>query len=985
MDSSELSFTHLLKEAQAFPEKDREQMFLERFPGEEAKYALIKKIIDVCDNSSPLDLAKQAITNAVDEVSSDEFIGKVFDNWLVSDVIAITNKSIILKAKPADKSYDQLVAIKIASPMFRSISSQTHIKKQAHLMEVLKHPNLIELKGAGSSSGVDYLAMEYLSGLNIVQHCQNNALSLKQILSLFKQVCSCVSNMHSYSVIHSDIKPDNILMNSQDIVKILDFDLSNVQNEQINSTYDYDNVDGQTKEYASPEQLVSGVATKQSDVFALGKVLYEMLTGQKYTLNNSLDNKEEMLKKHGSSNFVLEALSIITKACKIVPQERYMSVDELLIDVQHVFSSSVVKAHKPKYLFCYRIFKKLKFNLKIALALFIMSLAIFFSLIGIFVEQGFSTNSINALTSSVDPRRLDSKNAFDTLANDVYHQTWVFKDSQFKQLIDFGEAYYGSGNIEQSIKFFSKAKSLYTDKMSSEYITVTSKLALAKYTLGYIQDALDDLDEYRSVIFNGKKLEDPALIEMLFTIIEVNSQVRYLQWLEDEEYSTNETLKFVDLSQFTEEEKKENANANLLYFNSIDIYYNLEHGDSSSSSVLHSESEYQDITKPELLRAKSLMERALKIINTNELSSHRKPLIYLWLGRLNSELRNDELAISYADDGVKLTKLLFGLEHPRVTGALLKQYAAIRNVDPVQAYNAVKNAVSIANNYQKNQYTIFTHLILLEAALNHGDLKYARIAFTNALDNAKYQSDNDDLSFIDLDAITSMMMSFKEFVFHHSLEQDFVPYLKENSKYMKVLKNNREEVISDFDILELFLERLALASNTNEISKDLYKYFNSKLELARTNAVVYDFRFEGMNLADLCSKLAACDTGELLALIAPYEAWTAQEDKRSFDKLLYNIRKANHFIYLGKYVEANKSVEEVRLILDYVFTFNPTNAYIALFNEIKIKYYIKVGDFKAAKQLINDAFYISSLHFPKSARIYKSLEDLKTLLESKDN
>jgi|TARA_B110000211_G_scaffold172706_1_gene194991 serine/threonine protein kinase len=981
---SELSLTFLLKEAQSLPLVDRKKLFLNKFPNAEDKYEIIEEIIKACGSTSPLDIVKLAVTNAVDEVDAKAFVGLTFDNWLTTDVIAITNKNIILKAQPADNSYDQVVAIKIVSPIFSSLSNNTYIKKQAHLMEVLKHPNLIELKGAGTVRYVDYVAMEFLSGQNIVEHCQGQAITLKQVLTLFSQICSCVDNMHSYSVIHSDLKPDNILMSGQNIVKILDFDLANVQDKDVNSDYDYDNVYGRTKEYASPEQLVTGIATKQSDVFALGKILYEMLSGMQFDLHQTTSCKEGVFKKHGKSKLVIEVISIVIKACKVVPQDRYTSVKALMDDVNRVFSSSVVKAHKTRYLFFYRVYKKARNNLKLSLAILVMCFAIFFGFFGVFIEQGFSDNSIKTLTSVVDPRRIDSKNAFDTLAKSVYEQTWIFKNSQFKQLIDFGDAYYGSGKIEQSIKFFSKAKTLFTDKYSTEYIMASSKLALAKYTLGHLQEALVDLEEYRTVIFNGEPLVNPALIDMLFTIIEVNSQARSLNILGELEFSVNDTLKLINTDGFEDENKKNEVKANLLFFKSINIYYNLENGDLASSSVLHSESEYQSITKPALVKAKDHLELALKILNKNEITSHRKPLIYLWLGRLHSELRNKDLAKGYADSGVTLTKMFFGLEHPRVIDALLKQYATLRNIEPLEAFNVIKNAATIAKNYQRNQYTIFVYPVLIEVALGLGDLAYARTVFQNAIRDAKYLEAENNLSFIDLDAITTMIALYNEFLFQHSLDQDVLPYLSEQVRYELLIKQSTGKALNTFDLLGGFYERLQSEANHEEISKNLYTFFQYKMDLNNLSTLPEDLRFVGMFLVDLCSKLEGCDSSKMMAATTPYELWTAEEDKSSFDKLIFNLRKANNYVLIGKFVEANKAIEEVRNIFDYITSFNATNVYIALFNEIKIKYHIERGEFKEAKQLIDKAFYISSLHFPKSARIYKSLENIKTLLENKD-
>lgn len=982
MLSSELSFTYLLEKANSFPSSNRKKLFLEAFPGSSQQYQIIEEIIKANQETEHVDFTKFAASNALESLESSDYVGKKFDSWVATDIIATTSKNIILKAEPADNSYDQIVAIKIPSRLFNSVIQDNYIKKQAHLMEVLKHPNLIELKGVGNLDGIDYVVMEYLSNENVVQYCQRNNLSLEKRLSLFEDICSCISNMHCYSVIHSDLKPDNIMMNAQGIVKILDFDLSNVQDEQVNSGYQYTNMDGRTKEYASPEQLVSGKATKQSDVFALGKILFEMLTGEQFDLQKTTLNLEFIFQKYGKNSTSKESFSIIKKACKVVSSDRYDSVQLLKEDVKRVYSSSVVKAYNVNFILLYRAYKKITFNKVFSLSIATLFVTIIISIFGYFAEQNVSNNSMKALTAVVDPRKIDSINAFDTLAEKVYTQNWVFKSSQFKQLIDFGDAYYGSGKLEKAIKFFSKAKSLYPDKAAHEHIVVVSKLALAKYTSGYIHEALTELSEFRAVIFTGKELIDPALISMLFTMIEVNSQVQYLNWLGEQSHSVYETLKLVNLANITSDNERSTIKANLLFFKSIDIYYNLPNGDSASSSVLHSEAEYQKETKPALIEAKSYLLEALEILKDSSISSHREPLIYLWLGRLNSELRLFDEAVKNSERGLKLTKLFFGLEHPRVIDALLKQYAAMRNIAPKQALNSVKNAVIIANNFQKNQYSMYVYPILVDASLSLGDLDYARITFHDALKYAKQEEAKNNLSYIDLDAITAMMTSYLDFAFHYSLDVDLMPYIEDFIRYENLLhKGNVNDGMFQFTFD--YLQKLSQKNESQLWSSDLYNTFELHYKRYKTGDQQDDFRYIGQIYADFCAKLEFCDPDRIIQKTKPYELWTHEEDKTSYEKLMYYLRRANTYISMGEYEQANNVVEKVRVIFDYLNLIDKNNVFISIFNEIKIKYHIHRKEYSLANQLITEALFNASLHFPKSSRIYKSLDDLKDHIDDK--
>lgn len=974
MNSSELSFTYLLQETQKFPKSEREQLFLKTFPDTPFRYEQILSVISINEdhNVNPISFAQGCVSSAVEVADASSYVGKTFDNWVTTEVIATTGKSVILKAIPADNSYLQEVAIKIATPIFGQVTQNSHLKKQAHLMEVLKHKNLTELKGAGTACGVDYLAMEYLTGQDIVEHCRANSLPLLERLKLFKQVCECIGNMHNYEVIHSDIKPANILMNGS-TAKVLDFDLSNVLDEQVHSGFDYANIDGQTKEYASPEQLVSGTATKKSDIFSLGKVLFEMLTGNKLLNSQHNESYNAIYALFGKKRYVKEVCSIIDKASQIIPQHRYDTIDSLIDDVNRVFSSKVVKAYNGNFLLPYRAYKKICYNAGISLAAAVIVPALFFTTLNAYQENNTSDYNISAIASIVDPRTSNGRSAFDILATNVYNKSWILSSKRFSQLQEFGDAYYGMGDFEKAVKFFSKAQSIYTDKYCLEYITVTSKLALAKYTLGDIDEALAELQDYRGLIFSGEVLSEPAHVSMLFAMIEINSQVKYLDWL-GEAYDVRGVFGKIDVSGLGTDQEKLINQANMLFFEGIEIYYDLPHGDIASSSVLHSESEYQTVTIPALLIAKEKLERALSLLTTNGIKTHRIPLIYLWLGRLHSELRNPDTAIELSQKGVHLTKTVFGLKHPRVVDALLKQYATLRFIAPKQSYNVIKNAVSISNSFKKNRYTLYVYPILFEASLALGDLNFAREAFKEAIRVAKSQEV--PLSEIDLRAITSMSETYIDFLFKHSFDEDIIPLL--DSKY--ALGGDTDSLLPLHEEMSNFV-RAKQNENHGDISRKIHQDFEEELASYREGEQYIDFRFVGIRYADLCASVPDCDPVSILDKTAEFEQWTKSEELSSFDKLIYQLRKANDYIAVKRYAEANLAIEDVRLILEFVTVANKNNVYIAIFNEIKIKYLIHTKEYAEAKLLIDSSILIASLHFHPSTRIYRSLQSLKAEIE----
>ncbi|NJM52541.1 MAG: serine/threonine protein kinase [Blastocatellia bacterium] len=125
--------------------------------------------------------------------------------------------------------------------------------------------------------------MEYIEGLPLLQYCDEHQLSTNERLDLFKTICSAVQHAHQNLVIHRDLKPNNILVTHQGEVKLLDFGVAKFLNPELvgelNQTQTQFRV--MTPEYASPEQIKGTHITTASDIYSLGVILYELLTGER--------------------------------------------------------------------------------------------------------------------------------------------------------------------------------------------------------------------------------------------------------------------------------------------------------------------------------------------------------------------------------------------------------------------------------------------------------------------------------------------------------------------------------------------------------------------------------------------------------------------------------------------------------------------------------------------------------------------------------
>ncbi|HEY7160614.1 MAG TPA: serine/threonine-protein kinase, partial [Acidobacteriota bacterium] len=187
----------------------------------------------------------------------------------------------------ADERFHKKVAIKLIKRGMDTDDVLKHFHNEQQILGNLDHPNIARLIDAGSTdSGLPYFIMEYVEGHPIDLYCDQQSLSITNRLQLFLQVCAAVSYAHRNLVVHRDLKPTNILVNGDGVPKLLDFGIAKIlQPEGGRSTVTA--IRPMTPEYASPEQVLGLPVTTLSDVYSLGVVLYELLTGHApYLLKN---------------------------------------------------------------------------------------------------------------------------------------------------------------------------------------------------------------------------------------------------------------------------------------------------------------------------------------------------------------------------------------------------------------------------------------------------------------------------------------------------------------------------------------------------------------------------------------------------------------------------------------------------------------------------------------------------------------------------
>jgi serine/threonine-protein kinase len=225
----------------------------------------------------------EAAAHNLDEDEKDEILGHQIGPYRLLRVIGEGGMGRVYLAERADAAYRQRVAIKLLHSGFAQTQRMLlRFGAERQILADLNHPNIARLLDGGVDNGVPYLVMEYVDGAFIDEYCNQNKLGTEARLQLFCTVCGAVEYAHKHLVVHRDIKPGNIIVNSEGAPKLLDFGIAKLLAPDGTEAAQTRTVDRMmTPEYASPEQVRGDSITTSTDVYALGVLLYELLCGTK--------------------------------------------------------------------------------------------------------------------------------------------------------------------------------------------------------------------------------------------------------------------------------------------------------------------------------------------------------------------------------------------------------------------------------------------------------------------------------------------------------------------------------------------------------------------------------------------------------------------------------------------------------------------------------------------------------------------------------
>ncbi len=352
-----------------------------------------------CDNggarTGPLTLALGAALDTTTRDRRKALVGRVVGNYKLVSVLGHGGTGTVYLGERADRQYSAQVAVKIVDSGTMQGELGLRFRAERQILASLNHANIARLLDAGETEeGSPYLVMEYVHGEPLDRYCDRLQLGLRERLQLFLDICSAVQYAHQNLVVHRDLKPANILVTSEGAPKLLDFGIAKLLDAgEAAAAMALTRMNDRllTPEYASPEQILGRQVTTASDVYALGVVLYELLTGLRpYVVPASasqlelersicitdplkpgaavkraresgpLEGQSEMLAVAAARKLTPEKLqkrligdidAIVMRALRKEPQHRYNSIEQLASDVRRFLTREPVQARQGNWLY----------------------------------------------------------------------------------------------------------------------------------------------------------------------------------------------------------------------------------------------------------------------------------------------------------------------------------------------------------------------------------------------------------------------------------------------------------------------------------------------------------------------------------------------------------------------------------------------------------------------------------------------------------
>jgi serine/threonine-protein kinase len=345
------------------PAGEREEAILRECGSDAELEAELRALLLADAHSGVDDFFAGAVASEAGALQRSEFEGVRLGSWRIVEPIGEGGMGTVYLAERADGVYEARAAVKLVRGGIPSPMLAQRFRSERQILAGLSHPGVAQLLDGGSTEdGTPYLVMEFIDGEPITKYCDAHAVDLQGRLELFLRVCDAVAYAHRELVAHRDLKPSNILVTASGEPKLLDFGIAKLidtvgeASEGVTQSYGI-----MTPAYASPEQVTGERAGASADLYSLGVLLYELLTGKLPIETRGLNPAELVSKVTGEVPAVASSVvadqerrrrltgdldAIVSQALRKEPEARYASVEALAEDIRLHLAGLPIRARR---------------------------------------------------------------------------------------------------------------------------------------------------------------------------------------------------------------------------------------------------------------------------------------------------------------------------------------------------------------------------------------------------------------------------------------------------------------------------------------------------------------------------------------------------------------------------------------------------------------------------------------------------------------
>ena len=454
-------------------------------------------------------------------------------------------------AHRGDEQFEKRVALKVMRSGFADEGLAARFRAERQILATLEHPNIARLLDGGETDGGGpYIVMEFVDGQPLTDYCRDHNLDPRARLRLMEQVCSAVRYAHANLVVHRDIKPGNILVTSDGTPKLLDFGIAKILLPDLGPVTALETQAGSalfTPAYASPEQIHARPVTTATDVYSLGVVLHELLTGTRphagttaAELAVSFDRGEAApASRHAPRGVDTDLDAIVQKAIRLDPSARYGSVEAFSRDIDRYLSGYPVEARRGRLNYCIRKFvarHRIAVALTAALALSIVGFAVGMAVLTRRAEQERDTAQqvaefLSQVFQSPDPtgsdgRELTASQILDRGAERIDRELADQPAVRGMLLEMIGRTYRDMGLTEKAEEMLEKALAVRREQFGPE----APETAQVLQNLGRLKQQTGDFGRAEALLRESLRIQTRAFGDENFDVARTKNMLGLTLW-----------------------------------------------------------------------------------------------------------------------------------------------------------------------------------------------------------------------------------------------------------------------------------------------------------------------------------------------------------------------------------------------------------------------------------------------------------------------